>query len=277
MADNNGSQIPGRIGMIAGKGMLPVVLALKIRELGGSVYAVGFKGITARSLRKHVDELHWIKLGQLNSILGYFLSGKIDRIVVGGLIKHAKIFENIGFDEPARKMFARMKDQRADSILGVFAEELEKNGIRLMSAADIIPGNMVAEGIQTGTIPDKTQLEDIGFGVGIAKGVAGLDIGQTIVVKNKAVIAVEAMEGTDKCILRGGKIAGDGTVVVKVSKPKQDFRFDMPVIGVRTINTMRKARARVLAVEAGRTILLEKDRVIKKADKYGISIVGHKG
>jgi DUF1009 family protein len=266
--------LPNRVGLIAGKGMFPVTIALKIKNENADVYAVGFVDITDRILKEYVKELNWVKLGQLEAIIEYFKSHRINKAVMGGLIKHNRIFDSKLLDNSAEKMFARMKDQRADSILGVFAEELKKENIELISAVDIIPENIVGEGLITKNTPDNMQIEDMNFGAGIAKKTAGLDIGQTVVVKNKAIIAVEAMEGTDRCILRAGELAGPDTVVVKVAKPEQDLRFDMPVIGIRTIETMGKARAKILAVEAGKAIIFDKAEVIKKANEYNIIIAG---
>ena len=263
-----------RIGLIAGKGMLPEVIARKLSSGGAEVYSVGFRRITGRGLKKYVRELEYIRLGELQPIIYYLKARQVQKAVVCGLVKHRKIFDGLEMDDAAKKMFASMKDRRADSILGVFAGELKKEGIELLSAADIIPENLLGGGLLTRQGPDSAQGADIEFGYMIAKGVAGMDIGQTVVVKDRAVVAVEGIEGTDRCILRAGELAGRGCVAVKVSKPEQDMRFDMPVIGMKTVNSMKKARASVLAVEAGKAIILEKEKVIKEAGRNNIIITG---
>ncbi len=179
-------------------------------------------------------------------------------------------------DLRAVKLLFSLKDKSDDSILLAIAKELEKDGIKLLNTADFSSSLMTPEGILTDERLSENEWKDIAFGWKIAKEIGRLDIGQTVVVKDQAVMAVEAIEGTDEAILRGGKLAGEGAVVVKVAKPKQDMRFDVPVVGMNTLKSMIEVNARVLAIEAGKSILLQRKKVIKEADEAGVSVVGYK-
>lgn len=263
-----------RVCIIAGGGMLPVSMAQKLKDEKLEAFALGFIGITDKILKKYVKELILFELGKIGPVMEYLKSRNINKALLGGQVKHDSIFRGLRLDDAGKTLFAKMKDRRADSILGIFAEELKSHNIELLSALDVIPENILGEGVATKARPDNLQYEDIRFGARIAKGLSGLDIGQTVVVKDKAVIAVEGMEGTDKCILRAGELAGAGTVIVKVAKPNQDTRFDMPVLGPRTIKMMKKAGSKILAAEAGKTIILERTKALELADRYGLVIAG---
>jgi len=271
---NENRIIPRKIGLIAGKGDLPMIVAETLSKQGVSVYTIGFRGLTSPRLRLYSAEMRWVTLGQIGLIIEHLKSWEAKHAALAGLIKHKNIFAGILFDALAKRLFLQMKDQRADSILGAFAGQLKQEGIELLPTGDIIPDCIITEGLLAGEALTHGELEDVRFGFRIAKGVALHDVGQTIVVKNRAVIAVEAMEGTDRCILRAGRIAGKGCVVIKVAKPKQDKRFDVPVIGERTVAMMRKAGSAVLAVEAGSTLLLRKERVTLSATRKKIKIYG---
>jgi hypothetical protein len=180
-------------------------------------------------------------------------------------------------DLRATKLLLSLKDRSNDSILQAVAKELEKEGIHLLTITSLSSSLLTPEEILTRDKPSKDEWKDIVFGWKIAKEMGRLDIGQTVIVKNQAVMAVEAIEGTDEAIKRGGNLAGEGAVIVKVSKPNQDMRFDVPTVGPYTLNVMREVKARVLAVEAKKSILLNKDRLIEESDKAGITIVGYSG
>jgi len=262
-----------KIGLIAGKGRFPLLVSTELKKLGREIVAVGFIDITDKKIKNYVDRIKWLKLGLLKPIIEYFKENDIKKIIVAGLIKHTYIFDDI-LDDLAKKIFARIKDNRADSILNGIAEEFLKENIELFPAIDILKNHVADKGIMTKNFPNEKQLIDIEFGYDIAKHIAQFDIGQTVVIKNKSIIAVEAMEGTDKCILRAGKLVGPNTVIVKVSKPQQDWRFDVPVVGLHTIEVMKKVYSKVIALESQKTIIVDKKMVIEKANKYGIIIVG---
>ena len=264
-----------KIGLIAGKGMLPVLSAQGAKKLGKKVYAVGLNSDVENEIKKYVYKLKFISTGRLGSIIEFFKRNDITKVIMVGLIKHKLIFDNIEMDDRTKRMFDCMKDKKADSILGAVCKELQKDNLELIPVTEVLDDSLVPRGMLTGKRHiSRQENEDIMFGFDIAKRVGGLDIGQTIVVKDKSIVAIEAMEGTDMCILRAGEISGGGFVVVKVAKPQQDWRFDLPVIGMKTIKTIKKAKGKILAVESGKTLILEKEKTIKLADKEGVIVVG---
>lgn len=264
-----------KIGIIAGKGDFPLLIIKEIKKSNNTaIYAAGFKNITEHSICNMVEKFCWLNLGLLEPIISFFKKYDVKKIIMAGLIKHKFIFDNLKLDRTAKKVFSRIKDNRADSILGEIAEEFSRNGIDVIPAIEIMKEHVADKFLMAGERPDIQEMEDIEFGFSVAKHIAQFDIGQTVIIKNKAIIAVEAMEGTDKCILRAGRLAGEGTVVVKVSKPAQDWRFDIPVIGRKTIRIMEKAGAKILAVEARKTIMLEKNKILRDAERSGIIVFG---
>lgn len=225
-------------------------------------------------LAKYVTGHAWLNLGNLNSIIDSFSREGIKKIVIAGLIRHENIYRKINFDKMTQELLKNIKDNRADSILGAVADKFAERGMELISAIDILKEHLAGKGALTRIAPDPKASGDILFGFDAAKHIAGLDIGQTVIVKDKAVVAVEAMEGTDRCILRSADIAGEGIVVVKVSKPRQDWRFDVPVVGMHTIEILHKVKAGALALEAGKTIMVDKEKIIQKADEYSLIVYG---
>ena len=193
---------------------------------------------------------------------------------MAGNIHHKRIFDNIESDIVMKNVLTSIKDKKADSILGGFAEEFIKYGLIPISMIDLLSDNIATQGKIAGPEISGQDKEYVEFGLNIAKELSKYDIGQTIVIKEKAVIAVEAMEGTDNCILRAGKIAGKECIIIKTAKFNQDGRFDLPVIGLRTIRNLKRIKSRILIVESGKTIILDKTELISVADKYGISIIG---
>jgi len=263
-----------RLGIIAGWGELPFLIVRGARAAGVShIAAVGFEGHTDPKLEDCVDELSWIGVGQLNKLISIFKKAAVAHAVMAGKLRHTIIFSNIKFDLRMVALVARLKNRKADTILRAIAEEIERDGIALVDSTLFLKEEMPAKGLLTKTAPPRNVAEDVEFGKEIAREVARLDIGQTVVVKDKAVLAVEAFEGTDETILRGGKLAKSGAAVVKVARPNQDMRFDVPVIGVDTIKVLKEGRIACLAIEAGRTIILEKDTVLKAADAAKIAIM----
>ncbi len=271
-ADTNSPVNP--IGLIAGNGKLPVVFAKEAKKLNYSLVAVGFKGETAQELRNIVDRIYWVNLGEWNKIIKFFQKLNVKKALMLGLVKHTHIFENIKFDRKTKEIWNKLKDKRANTLLKTAVSILTNAGINVISPTTFLKFFFIPSGILTQSRPTKKEWQDIEFGYKIAKNLARLDIGQTVVVKDKSVLAVEAMEGTDKCILRAGKINENGIIVTKVARPKQDMRFDLPVIGLNTINVLKKVKARVLACESRKTILLDKEKLIQWANKNKLVIVG---
>lgn len=263
-----------RLGIIAGWGELPFLIARGARTAGVSyIAAIGFQGHTDPKLEECVDELSWIGVGQLNKLISIFKKANVAHAVMAGKLRHTIIFSNIKFDLRMLALVARLKNRKADTILRAIAEEIERDGIRLLDSTMFLKEALPLKGLLTRTPPSREIAEDTEFGAAVAKEIARLDIGQTVVVKDKAVLAVEAFEGTDETILRGGKLGKSGAVVVKVSKPNQDMRFDVPVIGIDTVKILKEAKISCLAIEAGKTIILDKEQVLKEADRAKIAII----
>ena len=260
--------------MIAGGDRFPLILARTARKFGvKEIVAVCFSGQTSPQLEELVDKHIWISVGQFGRLIKTLLNHGVSRAVMVGRINPALVLTDIKFDLKGLITARKIKDRRTDSIFGVIADELKAAGIELLDSTTYLKPLMPGPGLLTGRDLTREEEKDIRFGWRIAKGVGGLDIGQTVVVKHRAVVAIEAIEGTDQTILRGGELGGAGTVVVKVSKPQQDMRFDVPVIGAGTLDTMRKAGASVLAVEAHKTLFLDREVSIEKANRSEISIV----
>ena len=264
------------LGIIAGNGEFPVILASSARQLGATrIVAAAFDGETKPEVGDVVDEIEWVKLGQLKKLIEVFTSRGVKRAVMAGGITPSNLFKNLRLDLRMTTVAFRLKERNAETIFGAIASEMAKDGVELLDPRPFLGDAVPKAGTLTRHKPGKEQQADIEFGLKIAKAVSALDIGQTVVVKKGTVLAAEGFEGTDECIRRGGALAGDdgGGVVVKVSKPNQDFRFDVPVIGVETVGIAVEAHLRVIAVETGRTLLLEKEALLELAARSNISIV----
>ncbi len=268
-------QIKPRLGLIAGYGELPAAVAGEARAKGYEVIAVGLEPVADSSLSLFVDDIRFINVGKLGSVISFFKKSGVTEAVMAGKVPKSLLYKSrIIPDLRTIKLFFSLKDKSDDSILLAVAKELKDEGITLLNTTDFTSSLLAPEGLLTRQSPDEGQCKDIAFGWTIAKEIGRLDIGQTVIIKNQAVMAIEAIEGTDEAIKRGGSLAGDGAVVVKVSKPQQDMRFDVPVIGPDTLRSMREVKARVLAIETGRSIILRKEDLIKEAEEAGIVIVG---
>jgi len=261
------------LSIIAGRGNYPRVLAESARKQGVKrIAAVAFKKETDSVIEKFADEVKWVHIGQLQAMLDALQSFNISRAVMAGQIKPTHLF-NIRPDKRMFDLLARLKERNAETIFGAVGEELKTVGIELMQASVFMESTMPAVG-QIGRItPTPPQWDDIRLGLRVAKATSGLDIGQTVVIKEGTVLAVEAFEGTDDTILRAGGLGGSGSVIVKVAKRGHDMRFDIPVIGDRTFKSIKKSKAAVLAVEAGRSILLDREELIKIADQCGVAFL----
>jgi DUF1009 family protein len=263
-----------RLGLIAGNGRFPIIFADNAKRLGYHVSAVAHEGETDPELANHVDRIHWIKIGQLNKLINAFKDDHVHQAVMLGGIKKTHVFTTVRPDFRALALAARLAVWKDDDILREIARELEKEGITICESTFGLEGILAEEGTLTVHQPSEKEWEDVRYGWDVAYHIGRLDIGQCVVVKDRVVVAVEAVEGTDEAIKRGGQLAKDGSVVVKRCKPQQDLRFDLPAVGPRTIDIMTSVKASVLAVEAGRTILLDRELMLKKAQAARIAVVG---
>lgn len=265
------------IGIIAGTGELPKIIAKDARERGCRVITAALEDLAPREMEELSDELRWINVGKLGELINMLKQFRVEEAIMAGKVPKSLLYKaKITPDLRAVKLLFSLKDKSDDSILNALTKELEGEGIRIVDTAALSPHLLTPEGVLTEDPPSKEEWKDIEFGWNIAKELGRLDIGQTVVVKGQAVMAVEAIEGTDEAIRRGGKWAGDSAVVVKVSKPQQDMRLDVPAVGLTTIKSMIDVAARVLAVEAGKSIIIDRENFIREAQEAGISIVGIK-
>lgn len=263
------------LGLIAGSRRLPFVFAAEARRTGRKVVAVAFEGETDPALVQEVDHVTWVKVGQLGRMIGALKEAGVAECVMLGQIAPSNLF-NLRPDLRAMGLLLRLKEKNAHTIFGAIADELEKDGVRLIDPLGWLGPWMPAEGYGVGRVPDARELSDIRHGFRIAREVARLEIGQSVVVKDGTTLAVEGFEGTDACLERGGKLAGSsgGAVAVKLAKVGHDVRFDLPCIGPRTLEVCARAGVRVLAFEAGRTILLDRPEAEAVVRKHGLSLVG---
>ncbi len=261
------------VGLIAGDGCLPVIFAKAIKETDLRVVAVVYTEEVRDSLKAYVDRIILMDIGQLQELIETFKNEMVSNAVMVGGISKTVMFSGIIPDARAMSLLSRLENKKDDLLLRAIAGELEKDGINIRSLADYIPSVFVQEGCLTKRLPTEDEYKDIRFGRDIANGIGKLDIGQTVVVKDQVILAVEAIEGTDEAIRRGGRLGNGKVVVVKLSKPDQDMRFDIPVVGMGTMRSLREVRASVLAIEAGNTIIVDKEEMIGFADQEGISIV----
>jgi DUF1009 family protein len=265
-----------KVGLLAGAGTLPIEFVRNAVNLGiEEISVLGFKGHTPEEVREKATHYREIGFGQLNKGIQFFKETGVDKVVFLGWMEPKLTISNIKMDFRMLALAARTKDRRADSVILALIGEAEKEGLEIMKTTDFLPHLIVGDGVITKREPNKQQIEDIEFGKELALVSGGLDIGQTAIVRKHAVVAMEAMEGTDKCILRAGEYAKD-CVIVKMAKPNQDFRFDVPCFGPRTIERMVSAKAALLAVEAGKTYILEREKTIKLANSNKIVIIGVK-
>jgi hypothetical protein len=270
-----------RLGLIAGNGRFPFLVLEAARGAGHEVTVVALKEETFPELadlaaRPPVAAVHWISLGQLGRCIGAFRTAGVTQAVMAGQVKHTKLFADIVPDVTLLGVLMRLKAKNTDALISGVADVLRDNGIELLDSTAFLAPLMAREGALTRRAPTDEERADLEFGYGVADAVASLDIGQTIVVKSSAVVAVEAMEGTDAVIARAGQLAGAGTRVIKVAKPNQDMRFDVPVVGVSTIEAMKAAGATVLSVDTGKTLMIDGDAIVQAASEAGIAIVGRR-
>lgn len=268
-----------KLGLIAGNGRFPFLVLDAARGAGHEVTVIALKEETFPELenlagRPPAAPVHWISLGQLGACIRTLREAGVAQAVMAGQVKHTKLFADIVPDLTLLGVIMKLKAKNTDAIISGVADALRDNGIELLDSTAFLAPLMAREGPLTSRAPGGDERTDLAFGYRIADAIAGMDIGQTVVVKSAAVVAVEAMEGTDAVIARAGQLAGPGTCVVKVAKPNQDMRFDVPVVGVSTIEAMRLVGATVLSVDAGKTLMIDGDAVVRAADAAGIAVVG---
>jgi DUF1009 family protein/predicted dehydrogenase len=262
-----------KIGLIAGGGQFPILFARAARENGVEVVAVALEGETDKQLEPEVDVCAWVSLGKLGRMIEIFEKAQVSEVAMAGTVAKTKLYSKIRPDWKAVRLLARMLHKKDDAILRGFTEELERHGIRVRPSTIFLPELLAPPGILTRRKPNSREKRDVEFGWNLAKEIGKLDIGQCILVRDQAVLAVEAIEGTDEAIRRGGQLGKSEVVVVKVSKPHQDLRFDVPAVGLQTIETMKEAGASVLVVEAGKTLMFDRDKMIQAADDARIVIL----
>jgi DUF1009 family protein len=267
------------LGLIAGNGRFPFLVLEAARGAGHDVTVIALQGETfpdlaALAARPPAAAFHWISLGQLGTCISLLESAGVKEAVMAGQVRHTKLFADFIPDATMAHVLMGLKAANTDSIISAVANVLSEHGITLLDSTAFLAPLLARPGVLTRRQPTDEERDDLAFAYAVADAVAGLDIGQTIAVKSAAVVAVEAMEGTDAVIARAGQLAGAGVRIVKVAKPNQDMRFDVPVIGVPTIEAMKAVGATLLSVDAGRTLMIDGEAIIHAADAAAICVVG---
>ena len=267
------------IGVIAGNGRFPFLVLEAAVKMGHKVTVIAIRDEADPNIQEFLHkyseaDLHWVSLGQLGRCLKIFKSQDISKALMAGQVKHTKLFSGVVPDLTFLSALRRIKTKNTDAVIAVVAEVLAENGVELIDSTSFLQPLLAGDGCLTSRGPSDDEKADLEFGYRIADAIAGLDIGQTVTVKNRAVVAVEAMEGTDEVIRRAGDLAGPKVVVVKVAKPNQDMRFDVPVIGLPSVRALRDAGAVVLSIDAKKTLVLDGQEVFECADECGLTIVG---
>ena len=269
------------LGLIAGNGRFPFLVLEAARAAGRDVTVIAIKEeafpeLEALAGREPKAALHWVSLGQLGACIKLLKEAGVTEAVMAGQVKHTKLFADIVPDLTLLGILMKLKARNTDALIAGVADVLRDKGITLVDSTTFLEPLLAREGVLGRVTPSDEALADLEFGRRVADQIAGLDIGQTVAVKGRAVVAVEAMEGTDAVIARAGQLAGGGVRIVKVAKPNQDMRFDVPVVGVSTVEAMQAAGADALSVDAGKTLLIDGDAVVAAADGAGIAIVGRR-
>jgi len=266
--------VENRIALIAGNGRFPILFAQEAKKKSVGIVAIAINGETDKELSRHVDKIYWLGVGELQKLFQVMLKEKLTTAVMAGQVKHKTLFDkSIKIDPLMQKLLDTVKDKKTDSLIGAVAKRLEAAGVKLLDSTIFLSDLLPEKGVLTKNPLDEKILGDIEFGKEIAKSIAGLDIGQTVIVKDKVVLAIESIEGTDEAIKRGAKYGKEGIVVVKVSKPEQDMRFDVPIIGPETIKLLSQLKSACIAIEAKKTLVIDKEESIKLANEAGVVIV----
>ena len=263
-----------RYGLIAGNGQFPFLVVNGAKAAGAELAVVAIKEETDPAIEDSADVVQWVGIGQLGKMIDFFKKHSVEKAMMAGQVKHVQIFSGALPDLRMIRMLWNLPKRNTDSLIGGVADEMAKEGIELIDSTYFIKDHLAPNGVMTRRTPNETETGNIEYGLHIASEIARLDLGQTIVVRAKACVAIEAMEGTDLTILRAGELANGKLTVVKVAKPDQDMRFDVPVIGVPTIENMIKAGATCLSVTAGKTLVFDREKMVALADKHKIAVVG---
>jgi UDP-2,3-diacylglucosamine hydrolase len=260
-------------GLIAGNGRFPFLVLEGARSQGIEMTVIALKEEASPELKKVATRLHWVSLGELSKAIALMQQEGVNRVVMAGQVKHNKIFSAIRPDWKLAKLLFALPRKNTDSLIGAVAEVFEEEGIQLVDSTIFLKPLLPESGVLTRRAPNEHEAADMRYGLGVARHLAAMDIGQTVVIADRACVAVEAMEGTDETIERAARFAeGKPLVVVKVSKPNQDMRFDVPVVGLPTVESMKKAGATALAIDAARTLLFDREKLIELADAAGIAV-----
>ena len=268
-----------RIGLIAGNGRFPFLVLDAARSLGHDVTVIAIQEEADHRIDEAVRtgrpaQLHWVSLGQLGQCIRILKEAGVSRALMAGQVKHTKLFGGVVPDLTLLSVLRRLSTKNTDALISAVAAVLEEHGIELVDSTSFLRPLLARPGTLTHREPTAEEWADVEVGYRVADAIARLDIGQTVIVKDLAVVAVEAMEGTDQAIGRAARLAGPGTSVIKVAKPNQDMRYDVPVVGLPTIKALCQAEASVLSIDAGRTLVLDGDAVFQSADEFGIAVVG---
>jgi len=264
-----------RFAIIAGNGRFPFLVLEAARDRGIDPLVVAIKEEAFPELGEKAREIEWLSLGEVARLLELLSARGVNKVVLAGQVKHVQLFSSIKPDGVVEHTLKGMQRKNTDALIGAFVRMIEERGIQVVDSTLFLKPLLAGAGAMTERVPDDGELSDIAYGREIAQKIAGLDIGQTIVVADRACVAIEAMEGTDAAIERAAGLSnGKRLVVVKVSKPQQDMRFDVPVVGVKTIRVMKRSNARVLAIDAGRTLLFEREQLIEEANQAAIAVIG---
>jgi UDP-2,3-diacylglucosamine hydrolase len=265
----------GQLAIIAGNGRFPFLVLEAAREQGIDPLVFAIKEEASPELDRNGQTVHWLSLGEVSKFLDLLTSERVERVTLAGQVKHVQLFSSIPADGLASHALTSVKQRSTDALIGIFVRMMEARGIEVVDSTLFLKPLLADAGTLTQRGPDASESADVEYGRAIAKKVAGLDIGQTVVIADRACVAVEAMEGTDAAIERASALCnGRRLVVVKVSKPEQDMRFDVPVVGATTMEVMRRSNATVLAVDAAKTLLFERERMLEEANRAGIAILG---
>ena len=268
------------IGLIAGSDRFPLLLAERARAQGHRVVAVALHDVTSPEIVDLADAVEWVRVGQLDKLIGVLKREKVDRVYMAGAVCKADIFHprrafvHLPDVRAMRLWFQKLENRSDETILAAVAEELTSEGIDLRSSVELVEDQLASEGCMTRREAKPREFEDARFGWSHVRELARLDIGQTIIVKDRCVVAVEAVEGTDECIRRGARLAGPGAVLVKASRPSQDMRFDVPCVGVQTVEVCSETGVVAMAVEAGKTLIIDRESMIAAADAAHLAIIG---
>ena len=262
------------IGLIAGGGRFPLLFAESARRAGHRVVAAAHLNQTDPALEKMVDACTWVKLGQFGKVFEVLKAAGCTQVVMLGSIAKARFFRDAWLDGLGMQIVARLAVKTDDSVLRAIASAAEERGLPVTDPSRFLQDRLAREGVMGKRQPTEDQWTDARYGLELARAIGRLDLGQTVVVKDRVAVAVEALEGTDACIRRGGELAKEGAVVVKAVKPQQDRRFDLPAVGPDTVDSMQSAGCQVLAVEAGSTLVMDLDEMVRRADKAKIALVG---